>query len=200
MGRLADQSDATRTRLLDAAQETFAERGYAASALDEIVSRAGVTKGALYYHFPSKEDLFRAVLDRMEADLADRSMTAATAGSDALDMIRLGFGAFLDACLEPAVQRVVLTDAVSVLGWERWHEVGTKYSFALLVAGLKAAMDQGLLERRPVETLAHLLQGAVIRAGMVLAQAEDPKQTRAAMDVEIAALLESIRSPQRRPA
>ena len=62
----AEQADATRTALLAAARELFTDRGYAATSTTEIVARAGVTRGALYHHFPAKHDLFRAVFDDVE--------------------------------------------------------------------------------------------------------------------------------------
>jgi AcrR family transcriptional regulator len=54
----------TRSLLLDAAEEVFAEKGFAPATLDDIAHTAGYTKGAIYKHFATKEDLFLAVSDR----------------------------------------------------------------------------------------------------------------------------------------
>ncbi|MGV9803771.1 TetR/AcrR family transcriptional regulator [Mycobacterium sp. NPDC003449] len=54
----------TRSVLLDAAEEVFAEKGFAPATLDDIAHAAGYTKGAIYKHFATKEDLFLAVSDR----------------------------------------------------------------------------------------------------------------------------------------
>ncbi|BCI54335.1 TetR family transcriptional regulator [Mycolicibacterium litorale] len=54
----------TRSLLLDAAEEVFAEKGFAPATLDDIAHAAGYTKGAIYKHFTAKEDLFLAVSDR----------------------------------------------------------------------------------------------------------------------------------------
>jgi AcrR family transcriptional regulator len=54
----------TRSLLLDAAEEVFAEKGFAPATLDDIAATAGYTKGAIYKHFATKEDLFLAVSDR----------------------------------------------------------------------------------------------------------------------------------------
>jgi AcrR family transcriptional regulator len=53
----------TRTRIVESAARAFARRGYRGASLDEIAQGAGYTKGALYYNFKSKEDLFLALLD-----------------------------------------------------------------------------------------------------------------------------------------
>jgi AcrR family transcriptional regulator len=62
---MAKQERAIRTRqiILEAAGAVFDEQGYEASTISDILTRAGVTKGALYFHFPSKEELARGVLN-----------------------------------------------------------------------------------------------------------------------------------------
>lgn len=57
-GRRAEARGTARERLLDAAESVFAESGYRGALVEDIASRAGLTKGALYWHFPSKLDLF----------------------------------------------------------------------------------------------------------------------------------------------
>lgn len=59
----AERREQTRTKLLDAATRVFARRGYHGATLDEVAAEAGFTKGALYYNFADKEDLFLALLD-----------------------------------------------------------------------------------------------------------------------------------------
>ena len=188
-GRLAERSEATRALLAAAARDVFADVGFAAATIDDIVSRAGVTRGALYHHFGSKEELFREVYEAVERELADRSLVASMAGRTPLSRLQRGIDAFLDACLEPAVQRIALLDALSVLGWEAWHEIGVRYNFGLLLAGVRDAVP-----RRPAEPLAHLVQGAVMRAGMVIARADDPAATRKVVGTEMRALLAGLRS------
>ena len=74
----------TRRRLLDAAADVFARRGFAATSLDEIAEEAGFSKGAVYSNFSSKEDLFLAVLDehvgRQMLDIGDRIDRTRTTG------------------------------------------------------------------------------------------------------------------------
>src|SRR5579875_2726104 len=80
----------TRSLLLDAANEVFAERGFMAASLDDIASAAGYTKGAIYKHFASKEDLFLAVSDqywRRYFDNFAEVMATSTQGPRELDQI-----------------------------------------------------------------------------------------------------------------
>jgi AcrR family transcriptional regulator len=190
----SEQADATRTALSAAARQLFTERGYAATSTTEIVERAGVTRGALYHHFPAKYDLFRAVFEQLEAELADQVARAALAGSDALEQLRLGCGAFLDTCLDPAVQRIVIVEGPAVLGWETWHEIEERYGHGLVVAGVAAAVDAGLVEQQPVEPLANVLFGALAQAGMVVARADDPAAARTEMEAAMDRLLDALRA------
>ena len=192
--RKAEQSDATRSALLVAARRLFTEHGYAATSTNEIVERAGVTRGALYHHFPAKYDLFRAVFEQLEAELVDQVARAALAGSDALEQLRLGCRAFLDICLDPAVQRIVIVEGPAVLGWETWHEIEERYGHGLVVAGVSAAVDAGLVERQPVEPLANVLFGALAQAGMVVARADDPGAARTDMETAMDRLLDGLRA------
>ena len=63
---------ATRERLLQAAEEVFADKGFYEAAVDEVVRRSNTSKGAVYFHFPSKESLFNAVMDGLGERLIRR--------------------------------------------------------------------------------------------------------------------------------
>jgi hypothetical protein len=80
---------------------------------------------------------------------------------------------FLEACRRPEVQRITLIDAPSVLGWERWREIGVKYGFGLIEEVLRAGMEQGVIESQPLRPLTHLLLGAMDEAAMLVARSDD---------------------------
>jgi AcrR family transcriptional regulator len=192
--RQSERSAATRRALLDAARALFGQGGYAATGREEIVARAGVTRGALYHHFADKEGLFRAVFEELEQEIGQRILVAAAAGSDPFEELRLGSQAFLDSALDPAVRRIVLLDAPAVLGWEAWRQVDADHGLGLVAEGLSHAMDAGLIRRRPVQPLAHLLLAALNEAAMMVAAAEDPVLARASVGETVEFLLASLRA------
>ncbi len=71
-----------RRRLLDAALSVFARKGYRDSAVDEIAGESGTSKGGVYFHFPNKQAIFLALLDRTAARLLDSVQTAIAAERD----------------------------------------------------------------------------------------------------------------------
>ncbi len=190
----ADRTAATRGALLAAARELFGTRGYADVGTPEVVARAGVSRGALYHHFADKTELFAAVFEAVEADLTARfgGLLAAAGVEDPLGALTVGVGAWLDASAEPEVRRIVLLDAPSVLGWERFREVGMRYGVGLVEGTLRAAMDAGQLTERPVRPLAHILVGALDEAALYVALAPDPAAARAEVEPTLGALLTGL--------
>lgn len=195
----AAQREATTGALITAARGLFAERGYAAVGTEEIVQRAGVTRGALYHHFRAgKEELFRAVLVQVSAETAQGVASAALAEDDPWDGLLVGIDAFLDACATPDVQRILLVDGPSVLGWDVWRAIDHDYGLGLVEAALQRAMDAGRLLPHPTNALAHVLLGALHEAAMVVAGADDPAAARAEMGEMVQRLLEGLRGPDLR--
>ena len=191
--RKVEQSEATRSALMDAALELFADRGYAGVPAEEIVRAAGVTRGALYHHFKDKRDLFGAVVERVEQRVVERVAIAAAQEADPWEQQRVAIGAYLDVCLEPAVQRILLVDAPSVLGMDTWREIEARYGLALVRAGIENVMSAGLIERQPVEPLAHLMLGALTEGGLLIARSADRRAARAEVGESLDRLLRGLR-------
>lgn len=193
--RKAEQTEATRSALVAVARELFAKRGYAGVGTEEIVQQARVTRGALYHHFRDKKDLFRTVHEQLESELAETIARRLADGpsDDPVALLRTGVRAFLDQCMDPALARIALVDAPSVLGWQEWRRVDEKYGLGLVMAGLEGAMAAGAIREQPVKLLAHLILGALSEAGMLIANADDPKAARTAVEPPLLALLEGLR-------
>ena len=192
----AGQTEATTAALITAARELFADRGYADVGTEEIVQRAGVTRGALYHHFKDgKEELFRAVLVQLSAELVRQVVAVANRSGDPWQELVVGCEAFLDACARPDVQRIMLVDGPSVLGWDVWREIDQGYALGALEAAIQNAMDAGVLSAAPANAVAHVLLGALDEAAMVAARADDQAAAREEMGKTVRRLLEGLRAP-----
>jgi AcrR family transcriptional regulator len=188
----ADRAGATRTALISTGRRLFAERGYAAVPAEEIVREAGVTRGALYHHFDGKRDLFAAVVEEVEDELTQALGREALGQSDPVAVLRVGCSAWLDACLEPELQQIVLRDAPSVLGWEEWRALGDRYGLGLLRAALEGAMDAGALKKQPATPLAHVLLAVLDEAAMVVVRSDDVQASRAEMGHTLDGLIDGL--------
>jgi AcrR family transcriptional regulator len=173
----AERRAATRRALLDAARSVFAETGYHGAAAEEIVRRAGLTRGALYHHFEDKKDLFLAVVDEMEGEIDRRIKEAERAQPGLPEAVMAGYRVFLDAALDPEMRRTFFLDGPSVLGWE-WHEIDARHAVGKIEEGLESFVAEGLMEPQPVRPLARLINGALLEAAFFVAASEDPEAAR----------------------
>ncbi|HWA53939.1 MAG TPA: helix-turn-helix domain-containing protein [Solirubrobacterales bacterium] len=190
----AERSEATRGALIAAARPLFAARGYADVGTEEIVRAAGVTRGALYHHFDGKRELFEAVYEEVEVELAQRIATGAlqASSSSPLEAMRAGTEMFLEASIEPETQRIVLLDGPAVLGWDRWREIAAAHGLGLIEATLAAAIEAGAIDSQPVKPLAHVLMGALDEAAMLVARADDPEAMKAEVAATLGTLLDGL--------
>ncbi len=195
----AERLAATRAALLRAAHAIFAESGYEAAATEEIVKRAKVTRGALYYHFADKRALFEAVFEEVARHITAMVDGRATPAADPLAVLIEGTRAFLDACLDPAVRRIYLIDAPAVLGWHRWRELDAPHTVRSLREGVAAVLDARPDTALAIEPVTFLLSGAFNEAALWVAEAKDEKAARREMDRALGELIERLFAPPRSP-
>ena len=188
----AEQSDQTQRALLAAARALFAERGYGATPTEAIVARAGVTRGALHYHFQNKAGLFSAVYTEMEGELMQGILQSmAAAEGDEWQRILRAIDTFLDLSTTPAFQRVLYVDGPAVLN----SAVPNPAGLSLIRQSLERLMTQGYIAAQPLESLARLWFGALVEGALYLVQAGDQPTAKADLTQSIARLFTGLRIP-----
>jgi AcrR family transcriptional regulator len=147
----------TRRTVLDAAARVFAANGYLATSLSQILAEAGVTKGALYFHFASKEDLARAVVLEQFAPVEDPDATELPSGAEALqaaiDLTHQIARSLMDDPMMQASIRLVIEqsafldepDAGPYLGWISLFQ--GLFTEAQRVGDIRAESDPATLAR-----------------------------------------------------
>ena len=189
----AEQYEKTRAALLDVAHELFAEKGYADTSTEEIVKRAGVTRGALYYHFKDKKEIFQAVFERFRAARAQIVVTKMLAAEGDLweRIVETGSVAFIDSLTDTQAQRIIFRDGPAVLDSEVWHK--NVQGVDLISQSLKQLSAAGVIEEAP-EALARLLWGAFLEAGLFISNAADADKAQHEMHQGLRYLLGLLRS------
>jgi AcrR family transcriptional regulator len=168
------RGEATRSQLIAVATRMFAAQGYEDTSIEAVLREAGVSRGSLYHHFASKEALFEAVLADVEAKVGERALNA-TAGADGpVAALRAGCLEWIRVAGDPVVQRILLIDAPSVLGWERWRAMGER-ALGFIRAVLQAVADEGRLRPDLVEPLAHVVLAAIDELALLVARSADPE-------------------------
>jgi AcrR family transcriptional regulator len=191
--RNAERGESTRARLVATATELFAERGYEATSVEQVLARAGVSKGSLYHHFASKDALFEAVLDAVEAGVAQKTMRAARGIDDPVEALRAACRAWLRLARDKTVRQIVLIDAPAAMGWERWREIDERHSFGILKQAV--AQTPGGRDPAAAEVLSHVLLAAVIEIAMVIARSRRPRRALASGEATLDRLLAALAEP-----
>jgi AcrR family transcriptional regulator len=187
-----ERSEATRGALVGAARELFALDGYAATSLDAVVARAGVTKGALYHHYAGKRELFAAVVAGEQERLAAEVVAAYEGKRDPWEAFEAGCRAFLDTTLDPGTQRIVLHDAPAALGWETIRELESDL-LTMMQVGIQRAIDAKRIPSRPPGPLATFLFGALCETAMAVARSSDQEAAQKQSLAELRRVLRALR-------
>jgi AcrR family transcriptional regulator len=164
----AQRRAATVAAIIRAAGELFTARGFAATSIDDIASRARVAKGAVYHHFESKEQIFARVFEQMTGALAAEVAATAAAGKSTRDRIERGTFRYLTSIAADKFCQVLLIDGPAVLGWEKWREVDQHYFGGSMQAPMVGKMPEGV-SAREIEAIRHLIAGAISEAALVCA-------------------------------
>jgi AcrR family transcriptional regulator len=171
------QPEATRAALVDAARVLFAEKGYHDTSTEEIVAASGVgTRGSLYHHFADKKALFRAVHEAVGQDLLDTVRIRQT--GDPMSRLRAGLDVYLDACLDPEVQRVLLLDGPVVLGKPTVSELEDHYTARDVQGFLSDAVTAGTVSPQSLTVLSLMLLAAIDSAALFIASSDQPTTAR----------------------
>lgn len=189
----AKKPSRNRGRLIAAARQMFGEKGYAETGTEEIVAAAGITRGALYYQFADKEDLFRAVFEQTLTEIGHETFakTMAQIEHDHEDL-QVGTQVMLDIFSRPDVKQIVLLDGPSVLGWTTWRDIQRPLHLTLIGHALKHLVDEGLIPPQPLEPLADVISGAAMQAALAIAASNQPKKARKVYGASLSQLLERL--------
>lgn len=166
-------SSKRRWDLLAAGRALFAEKGFAGAGREEIVERAGVTRGAMYHHFPSKEALFQAVYEVCEEEVLAKVVAAAEGADGPKEMLRRGSLAYLAVAARSDVRRICLIDAPAVLPTEVRRALAERFGLGAIREALSQCMEAGLIRRQPVDLLAHVYLAALLEAATLVAEGGD---------------------------
>jgi AcrR family transcriptional regulator len=174
-GKRAAQGRATRGQLIEVATGLFAEHGYEGTSIEAVLTAAGVSRGALYHHFAGKEALFTAVIEALSERITEQLREVISGCADPVDAVRTGALSWIDLAGDPVIQRIMLVDAPSVLGWEQWRAMDEGRTVGAMRAMLQAVSDTGRLPAELIDPFAHMILAALDEAAMIIARASDSR-------------------------
>lgn len=167
------EAEKTRERILKSAKKLFEKQGYAGSSIGEICKESGVTKGALFHHFSSKENLFREVWTNLQKKMDEEANIAAIAARSKTDLYAsfiAGCRVYLTWASRPDYQKIVLTDGPSVLGLAGWYEADNELGRDNTMVGMRWLAKHGKINGDLLEPLAIMFHNALNGAGFAISR------------------------------
>lgn len=180
-----DRSQMTTEGLILAARELFVQHGFVGTSTPAIVDRANVTRGALYHHFPDKQAVFRAVVEReaREVALAIAEREKKAEAQNSLELLQDGADAYLDAMAVDGRTRLLLVEGPAVLGKAAMEEIEKQHAAGSLREGLAAlcAENEEVPHSVDLDAAVDLLSAAFDRAALAMSAGKASEPYRRAI-------------------
>ena len=191
------RSLATRTALMAAARDSFGKLGFHATRTNDLVAITGMTRGALYHHFATKEDLFEAVARQV----ADEITATAAASTQAMKgdtwprMIASMRAHLALMATSSEIQRILLIDGPAVLGWSRWQDLQADAFLAGTIETLDMLVERGVIADQPREPLARIIVAGLNDAALAIAHSGNSRARSVEMADALVSLVTGLRLP-----
>lgn len=168
----------TMKNLIAIARIHFSEHGYEKTSLEDIAKETNVTRGAVYHHFKTKKNLFKAVLNLVQYEVGLNVEKEAITTEDIWDQLILGCVGFVEAATLESNKRILLIDAPNILEWTEWKKMDNENSTLLLEKQLLLVKQNDILIDLDIHMVTHMISGALNDLSLLLAESNslDKKQ------------------------
>lgn len=175
-GRNKDNLEQTRALFLDLAEAEFTRYGYTRASTSRIIEASGMARGSLYYHFTDKQDVFRAVFERMMQRLVT-SMADITAGfNDPWVGFMYAARHYFNVCIDSEQSRIYLIESQAALPLEERHKIIGNTLRPVMTKTIGRLIEAGYFKGQSKEMMTILIFGALSESGRVLNAVADRKR------------------------
>ena len=196
MARQVERREATRGALITAARASLLAVGHEATSTNVVLARAGVSRGALYHHFPSKTDLVAAVFETVSTELVGQAETAAKDTTTAREAITISLKTWLRRVMEPEAFRIILDIGPAVLGLARARQIEDGITQAPLRQTITRAVERGETGAVDVDLVARLLSAAAGELALAAAERGLKQAGLSAFEAQLDALVSALLPPR----
>ena len=185
-------AEATRDKLVRVAHDLFSQQGYAQTSLDTIVTKAQMSKGAVYHHFKNKQQVYAACYEYQAQQVAQYiAQTPPTddAWQDALNQCQ----AFLDFVIKKGKASMPLQEVISVLGYDSWLKLDTRHTMGIIVDTVERLQKAKLIKPYPTSLLAQTFYGLLVSSAMSLSASKPNKQSLQQQKMLVQDMLSGLR-------
>ncbi len=166
MATQKQRSDETRLKLLAAFRASFLERGYGATTVKHVLEQTGLSKGALYHHFASKEDIIEALFEQESRTTIERAMSRVDPLASPLSRLRTACLNWTREVRAPDISKIMFEIGPGALGAQKAKAIEDRNSLSRIEALLAEAIAAGELSAADPKLIAAFLNALVAEAGL----------------------------------
>lgn len=173
----------TREKILDAAASTFSQKGYHETAVDDIVRTSGTSKGSFYFYFPTKEDIFFALVNKLLGRLTSSIEKKAALEKDGVSKMLAAIDAFFDVCYRhQTLAKIVLVGTVGLgrVHDDRLMELHSKFA-TVMKSYIDQAIEEGFVPAMDSDLAAYIWLGAMGEVMVRWLYTKEPKSLELAL-------------------
>ena len=167
--------------------------GYENTHTDTILERAGVSRGALYHHFPSKRDVFEAVYILVVEETIGHALNHQRSSDSPIEELLHACSAWLRFVRKPEIATILLEQGPQVLGWSRAREIESNSSLPPMRLSIERACKAGEIEVPSVPVTALMINALLAEAALISAMSK-PRVSNAVLEQSIRQFVEGLRT------
>jgi AcrR family transcriptional regulator len=194
MATQVQRRQATRTVLLKTARAQIQRDGIAGTTTRTILEAAKISRGALYHHFASLEDLIAVVYEDEAKRTIERAVKHHVPCNSPIENLLGTCLAWLDQLADPNVARILLIDGPVALGWQRCRDIEAAHSLAQMRTWLEAASLAGEVQIKSADLVARILNATLTEAAFSIVRSIDKHHARVEAEITFRQILSGFRS------
>lgn len=168
-----EQGEKTKELLIENAQKMFAKKGFAHTRFDEVAKSEKLTTGAMYHHFKNKKELFEKVFEKCSLEVARSVTEKSEKTSNLIESICIGCITYIEIIISSSYKKIMLEDAISVLGWKQWKKIDDQTSEMSLLNALSEAQALGLIHKKySSKSLARFISGGTNEIALWISESD----------------------------
>ena len=194
MATQEQRKHATRKNLLDTARKLIQRDGIAGTSTRTILEAAKISRGALYHHFASLEDLIAAVYENEAKEAIERAVSKHLPTDSPIENLLGTCLAWLDELADQDIAKILIIDGPAALGPERCREIEAAHSLAQMRTWLEAGSLKNEIEIASADLVARILNAALSETALSIARSADKKVARKGAEMTFRQLLGGFRT------
>ena len=191
MATQKQRSDETRLKLLTAFRQSFLDRGYAATTMKHVLDQTGLSKGALYHHFESKEEIIEALFEHESRTTIERVMARVDPAASPLTRLRAACLDWTQEVRAPDTSKIIFEIGPAALGARKAKAIEDRNSLHRIEALVSEAISAGDISTEDPKLITSFLNALVAEAGMY--ELRTGRDSRSTLAASIDALFEGMR-------